>query len=69
MKAVKKYGPQYDLIADEIKTRGKIQIMHRLTWLLNEVKADKSHPDRATLLAFEKKKKRLNLIKWTPKET
>ena len=35
--------------------------------LLYEVKADKSHPDRATLLAFEKK--RLLQIRWTPKET
>ena len=67
MKAIQKFGKKYELIAEEIKTRSKSQVIHRLKWLLNEVKAGKSHPGRATLLAFEKK--RVNLTIWTPKET
>ena len=67
MKAVQKYGPNYELIADEIKTRSKSQVKYRLKWLLKQVKADKSHPDCATLLVFDKK--RLINPNWTRKET
>ena len=67
MKAIQKYGPKYELIAEEIKTRSKSQVISHLVWLLKQVKADKSHPDRATLLAFDKK--RVHSTIWTPKET
>ena len=57
MKAVKKYGTNYELIAEEIKARSKEQIRCRLKWLISQVKTDKHHPDRATLLEFKKKKR------------
>ena len=63
MEAIKKHGPNYNLIEKAVKTRSHYSIKHYIVKRLKSIKMN--HPDYHILRVF----KRRSGIQWTSKET